>query len=264
MLAFALEIILLTDASRPQRLSDTAAGEDPPFQFPSFSLLCAATSMFIPLKDLNPRRSYPYVNTALILANFAVFIYQYTLGPRAFKVFMTVNATVPARFLSWMDGHSSFETAFVPLLTSMFLHSGIAHILGNMLFLWIFGDNVEDFFGHGFYLLFYLVCGIGSSLLHVFFNLHSTLPAVGASGAISGVMGAYLVLYPRSQILTLVFIFLLPIPAVIILVGWFLMQFLSAVGTLGMNTSMSGGVAWWAHVGGFLLGMLITSLARER
>jgi membrane associated rhomboid family serine protease len=182
--------------------------------------------------------------------------------PQAFKVFMTVNATVPARFPAWFAGHAPFEAAFLPLLTSMFLHAGIAHILGNMLFLWIFGDNVEDFFGHATYLFFYLVCGIGSGLLHIFFNLHSTLPALGASGAISGVMGAYLVLFPRSQILTLVFIFLLPIPAVFILGGWFVMQFLSAIGTLGTTTS--GGVAWWAHVGGFLLGMLIATLAKPR
>lgn len=217
--------------------------------------------MFIPLKDLNPRRAYPVVNTTLILANIIVFIYEYTLPPQAFKTFMTVNATIPARFPAWLSGHAPFDAAFLPLLTSMFLHSGFAHIVGNMLFLWIFGDNVEDFFGHATYLLFYLVCGVGSGLLHIFFNLHSALPAVGASGAISGVMGAYLILFPRSQILTLVFIFLIPIPAVIILGGWFVMQFLSAVGTLGATTS--GGVAWWAHVGGFLLGMLITTLAKR-
>ena len=143
----------------------------------------------------------------------------------------------------------------------MFLHSGLAHILGNMLFLWIFGDNVEDFFGHIGYLIFYLVCGVGSSLLHVLVNLHSPVPALGASGAISGVMGAYALLYPRSRVLTLVFVFLVPIPAVIILGGWFVMQFLSAIGSLGMTTS--GGVAWWAHVGGFLLGMLLTALVKR-
>ncbi len=142
----------------------------------------------------------------------------------------------------------------------MFLHSGIMHIAGNMLFLWIFGDNVEDFYGHFTYLLFYLVCGIGSGLLHVLFNLSSTVPALGASGAISAVMGAYALLYPRSRILTLVFIFLVPIPAVIILGYWFILQFLSGVSSLGAVAS--GGVAWWAHVGGFLLGMLITTMAR--
>jgi membrane associated rhomboid family serine protease len=217
--------------------------------------------VFIPLKDLNPRRSYPIVNTTLILVNVLVFLYQYTLPPYAFKLFMITNATVPARFPAWLSGHAPFEAAFLPLLTSMFLHSGIAHIAGNMLFLWIFGDNVEDFYGHFTYLLFYLVCGIGSGLLHVLFNLNSAVPALGASGAISGVMGAYGLLYPRSRILTLVFIFLVPIPAVIILGYWFILQFLSGVSSLG--TVASGGVAWWAHVGGFLLGMLITSMARR-
>jgi membrane associated rhomboid family serine protease len=218
--------------------------------------------MFIPLKDLNPRRHYPYVNTALIAVNFLVFVYQLTLPPQAFKVFMSANATIPARFPGWFGGHVPFEIAFLPLLTSMFLHAGIAHILGNMLFLWIFGDNVEDFYGHAMYLLFYLTCGIGSGLLHVLFNLHSPLPAVGASGAISGVMGAYLLLYPRARILTLVFIFLVPIPAVFILGFWFVLQFVSGISSLG--AAASGGVAWWAHVGGFLLGMLLTTLAKNR
>jgi membrane associated rhomboid family serine protease len=218
--------------------------------------------MFIPLKDLNPRRHYPIVNTTLILANVLVFLYQYSLPPHTFKVFMTTYATVPARFPAWLSGHAALESAFVPLLTSMFLHSGVLHIAGNMLFLWIFGDNVEDFYGHFTYLFFYLFCGIGSGLLHVAFNMNSAVPALGASGAISGVMGAYLILYPRSQILTLVFVFLVPIPAVIILGLWFIMQFTSAFSSLG--SVASGGVAWWAHVGGFLLGMLITTMARSQ
>ena len=218
--------------------------------------------MFIPLKDLNPRRTFPIVNVALILINIAVFIYEVTLPPRAFSAFLTANATIPARCPAWLGGHAPFEIAFLPLITSMFLHSGIAHIAGNMLFLWIFGDNVEDFYGHVGYLFFYLFCGIGSGLLHVAFNLNSHLPALGASGAISGVMGAYLVLYPRSRILTLIFIFLVPVPAVIVLGGWFLLQALSAVGSLG--SAMSGGVAWWAHVGGFLMGVAITKLLTTR
>jgi membrane associated rhomboid family serine protease len=218
--------------------------------------------MFIPLKDLNPRRTYPIVNTALILTNVLVFLYQYSLPPHAFKVFMTTYATIPARFPAWLSGHAPAESAFLPLLTSMFLHSGILHIAGNMLFLWIFGDNVEDFYGHLTYLFFYLFCGIGSGLLHVVFNMTSAIPALGASGAISGVMGAYLILYPRSQILTLVFVFLVPIPAIIILGLWFIMQFLSAFSSLG--SVASGGVAWWAHVGGFLMGMVITIMARGK
>ncbi len=218
--------------------------------------------MFIPLKDLNPRRSYPLINTALILTNVAVFIYQMTLPPNSFKAFMTANATIPYRIPQWFSGHVNFEVAFLPLLTSMFLHSGIAHILGNMLFLWIFGDNVEDYFGHVLYLFFYLVCGIAAGLLHVFFNLSSPLPAVGASGAISGVMGAYIVLYPRARVLTLVFIFLVPIPAFIILGYWFVLQFLGGITTLG--AAATGGVAWWAHVGGFLAGVILTKLTARR
>jgi membrane associated rhomboid family serine protease len=218
--------------------------------------------MFIPLKDTNPSRSYPVVNISLILANVAVFLYQFNLPPNAFKMFVLSNATVPARIPSFLAGHVGFEAAFVPLFTSMFLHAGLLHLAGNMLFLWIFGDNVEDFFGHLTYLFFYLVCGIGAGLLHVFFNLGSTVPALGASGAISGVMGAYMLLYPRERILTLVFIFVIPIPAVIILGYWFLLQFLAGINALG--ASASGGVAVWAHVGGFLLGMLLTALVRRR
>jgi len=218
--------------------------------------------MFIPLKDNNPSRSYPVVNITLILANIAVFLYQYTLPERTFKAFVLANSTVPARIPAFFAGHLGFETAFLPLFTSMFLHAGFFHIAGNMLFLWIFGDNVEDFFGHFTYLLFYLVCGIGAGLLHIFFNLSSTVPALGASGAISGVMGAYMLLYPRERILTLVFIFLVPIPAVFILGYWFLLQFLGGITALG--GSASGGVAVWAHVGGFVLGMLLTALARRR
>jgi membrane associated rhomboid family serine protease len=218
--------------------------------------------MLIPLKDLNPRRSFPIVNSALFACNIAVFLYQLTLPPQYFKAFLLSNSTIPARLLAWTGGHGTAETAVLPLLTSMFLHSGIAHLLGNMLFLWIFGDNVEDYFGHVVYLFFYLSCGIGSGLLHVLFNLHSMLPALGASGAISGVMGAYLVLYPRSQVLTLVFIFLVPIPAVLILGYWFLIQFVEGVTSLGVVPS--GGVAWWAHVGGFVMGMSIAKFSLRR
>ena len=218
--------------------------------------------MFIPLKDLNPRRTYPFVNTALILANIAVFIYELSLPQGAFKAFVISNATVPARFHTALSGHVPLEVAFLPLLTSMFLHSEILHLAGNMLFLWIFGDNIEDFYGHIGYLFFYLVCGIGSGVMHVLFNFSSNVPALGASGAISGVMGAYAVLYPGSRVLTLVFIFLVPIPAVIILGYWFVLQFLSGISSLGATAS--GGVAWWAHVGGFLLGMLITLGIRRR
>lgn len=204
----------------------------------------------------------PLVNISLICANVAVFLYQFTLPPRLLKAFLMANATIPARFPAFLAGQIDFHGAFLPLLTSMFLHAGIAHIAGNTLFLWIFGDNVEDFFGHFGYLIFYLVCGVGSGILHVLFNLNSPLPALGASGAISGVMGSYLVLYPRSRILTLVFVFLVSIPAVFILVYWFVLQFISGVTTLGAVSQ--GGVAWWAHIGGFVMGIVITTAAQGR
>jgi membrane associated rhomboid family serine protease len=219
--------------------------------------------MFIPLKDLNPRRTYPVVNTLLILTNVIVFLYEFTLTPHQYQAFEMANATIPSHIRGVLSGHGSVEAALLPIFTSMFLHSGFMHIAGNMLFLWIFGDNVEDYFGHIPYLLFYLVCGIGSGLTHILFNFHSSLPALGASGAISGVMGAYIILYPRARVLTLVFIFFIPIPAFIILGYWFLLQFLAGVSTVG--AAATGGVAWWAHIGGFLLGMVITGLSlRDR
>jgi membrane associated rhomboid family serine protease len=217
--------------------------------------------MFLPLRDENTSGKLPAVNICLILANLAVFIYQLTLTPHIEKAFVMANAMVPARIPGWLLGHGTFEGAFFPLVTSMFLHGGFAHILGNMLFLWIFGDNVEAYFGHLGYLLFYFVCGIGAGLVHVVFNLHSHLPAIGASGAISGVMGAYIVLEPRNRILTLVFIFLVRVPAVIVLSLWFLMQFLSGLTQVG--TQVNGGVAVWAHIGGFMIGVFLALAAKH-
>lgn len=222
--------------------------------------------MFIPLKDINPSRSYPFVNITLIAANVALFFYQlslqFSLTPKAYEAFLTTYSTVPARVPSFFAGHDTFQLAFFPIVTSMFLHKEFLHIAGNLLFLWIFGDNVEDFFGHIAYLFFYFACGIGAGLVHILFNLYSHVPALGASGAISGVMGAYILLYPRARILTLVFVFLLPIPAVFVLGEWFLGQFLLGMNVLGGGTS--GGVAVMAHIGGFLLGMLITAIVRWR
>jgi membrane associated rhomboid family serine protease len=217
--------------------------------------------MFIPLRDESPSGKFEFINLGLLLANLSVFVYQLSLPPTSFKAFVMSNAVVPARVSGWVAGHGSFELAFLPLFTSMFLHSGFAHILGNMLFLWIFGDNVEAAFGHLRYLFFYLFCGVGAGLVHIAFNAHSHLPALGASGAISGVMGAYIVLEPRNRILCLIFIFVVPVPAVIVLGGWFALQFLSGIGTLG--ASVNGGVAVWAHIGGFVLGVLIALAVKK-
>jgi membrane associated rhomboid family serine protease len=216
----------------------------------------------IPLKDLNPSRRFPVVNIGLILLNVAVFLYTVTLPAWAGQAFVLANAVVPIRLPEFFAGTVDAHRALVPLVTSMFLHGGLMHLLGNMLFLYIFGDNVEDYFGHLGYLLFYLTCGVGSGLLQVLFNPHSLLPVIGASGAISGVMGAYLLLYPRAQVLTFFFIILVPVPAFVILGYWFVIQFLEGVGRIGMKET--GGTAWWAHVGGFLLGMLITAVVRKK
>ncbi len=219
----------------------------------------------IPLKDINPARSAPVVNIALIVANVLVFIYMVyasTLAPGSENAFMMAYGTVPLRVSLFEQGRVTAEAALLPLVTSIFLHGGLMHLAGNMLFLWVFGDNVEDYFGHVGYLLFYLVCGVGSGLIHVLFNLGSRIPAVGASGAISGVMGAYAVLYPRHRILTFFFVFLLPVPAILILGYWFVIQFLE--GVTGIGTRTQGGVAVWAHVGGFVLGVLITLLLKKK
>ena len=219
--------------------------------------------MFLPLRDENPSGKFAAVNVALLLTNIAVFLYQVTLTPHAARAFEIAYGVIPARIPAWLAGHGSLEAALLPFVTSMFLHGGWAHILGNMLFLWIFGDNVEAVFGHLGYLLFYFVCGIGSGLIHAAFNLHSHTPAVGASGAMSGVLGAYIVLEPRNRILTLIFIFVVRVRAVIVLGVWFAVQFLMGLSTLGTAANVTGGVAVWAHIGGFLIG-LVTALAVKR
>jgi rhomboid family protein len=220
--------------------------------------------MFLPLRDENPSGQFAVVNIGLLLTNVAVFLYELTLTPHATRALEITYGVIPARIPAWLAGHGTLEATLLPFLTSMFLHGGLAHILGNMLFLWIFGDNVEAAFGHLGYLLFYLVCGIGSGLVHAAFNLQSHLPAVGASGAISGVLGAYIVLEPRNRILSLIFIFLVRVPAVIVLGLWFTMQFLMGLSTLGANASVTGGVAVWAHIGGFLIGVVIALAVKRR
>ncbi len=219
----------------------------------------------IPLKDLNPRRSFPIVTLLLIAVNIVVFIHQITLPPAAGEAFIKTYALTPSHIQLALEGHRySPLQAFLPLLTCMFLHGGFLHIIGNMWFLWIFGDNVEDQFGPFGYLLFYFVCGISSGVTQVVFSWGSHVPSLGASGAISGVLGAYLVFFPRARVLTLVplliIFFTVRIPAAVFIGLWFLMNFLSGVSSIGaLNT---GGVAWWAHVGGFVLGVLIAGITR--
>jgi membrane associated rhomboid family serine protease len=218
----------------------------------------------IPLKDMTPRQSVPFATLLLIAINVFVFIHQIALPPAAMDAFIKTYGLIPAKISLALAGqHYTMEQALFPLFTCMFLHGGILHILGNMWFLWIFGGNVEDRFGSLPYLAFYLVCGIGSGISQVLFSWGSHIPSIGASGAISGVLGAYIVFFPQSRILTLVPLFIIfflwRIPAIIFIGLWFAMQFLSGVSSLGQANV--GGVAWWAHVGGFLLGMLIAGLA---
>jgi membrane associated rhomboid family serine protease len=202
----------------------------------------------IPLRDVIPSRTTPYVTVTLIALNALVFVYQLSLG-RAVNEFVLYWGLVPAAF-SW-----------VAVFTSMFLHGGVMHVGANLLYLWIFGDNVEDRMGHGRFLGFYLLCGVAAALAQTIAVPDSVIPMVGASGAIAGVMGAYFVLYPKSRIVTLVplfvFIHIMEVPAIFFLGIWFLMQFLSGVGSIASATGGEsvGGIAFWAHVAGFLAGL---------
>ena len=220
----------------------------------------------IPLKDMTPRRSFPVITLLLILANVLVFFHQVLLPPAAAETFIKTYGLVPAKISLALAGkHYTPEQALLPLFTCMFLHGGWLHIIGNMWFLWIFGANVEDRLGSLPYLLFYIVCGIGSGISQALFSWGSHVPSIGASGAISGVLGAYIIFFPRSRILTLVPIIIIfftwKIPAVIFIGLWFVVQFLSGISSLG--SAAMGGVAWWAHVGGFLIGALIALLVRS-
>ncbi|HTC88628.1 MAG TPA: rhomboid family intramembrane serine protease [Bryobacteraceae bacterium] len=205
----------------------------------------------IPLRSSEPHYSRPTATLFIIAVNVAVFLYQLSLGLNSFagNRFIMQFGLVPDRF------HYS------SILTSMFIHGGFLHIAGNMWFLWIFGRGVEDLLGHAKYLLLYFACGIAGGLLFVLLNANSTIPTVGASGAIAGVMGAYLIKFPRAHIVTLVFIIVfittVDIPAMFLLLYWFAIQFFSGVGSVGYSQMSEGGVAWFAHVGGFVAGMLL-------
>jgi len=211
----------------------------------------------IPLRDVIPSRTTPYITLTIIVLNALAWLFEVSLDPRDLNQFLTVYGVVPAAF--------SAPT----LITSMFLHGGWMHIIGNMWYLWIFGDNVEDRLGHGRFIVFYLVCGIAAALGQVIMDPGSTLPTIGASGAIAGVMGAYFVLYPQSRVLTLIPLIIIweviELPAYVLLGFWFLLQLFSA-GSIAVTASShgSGGVAFAAHVAGFLVGMAGVFVFRKR
>ena len=220
----------------------------------------------IPLQDLTPRRSFPVVTLLLILANTLVFFYQISLPPRAADAFIMTYGVVPYKIQMALAGrHYTLQEAMLPLFTCMFLHGGWLHIIGNMWFLWIFGDNIEDYLGHFTYLLFYLVSGFAAAVAHILLNAGSNVPSVGASGAIAGVMGAYFVLYPRAHVLMwFPPIFFFHLPAWLVLGYWFFVQFLSGAATSIAETSETGGIAFWAHVGGFVAGIVLIKVLPER
>lgn len=220
----------------------------------------------IPLKDNIPSSTFPFVNILLIITNVVVFFYEVSLGSYLEHLIYHFGI-IPYKFLLQLSGET-FNTlsSLIPLLTSLFLHGGWLHLGGNMLFLWIFGDNVEDLLGHFRYLLFYLLCGIGAGLTHILTQPFSHIPTIGASGAIAGVMGAYFLLFPRAKVITLVpiffFIHFIEIPAFFFLALWFFMQLFS--GTFAGYSPYSGGIAFWAHIGGFLCGMFFLAFFKRR
>ena len=211
----------------------------------------------IPLRDVIPSRTTPYITVTIIVLNALAWFFELAVPRELLPAFLQVYGVVPGRF------HAA------TLLTSMFLHGGWMHIIGNMWYLWIFGDNVEDRVGHGRFIVFYLLCGMTAGIAQIVMEPGSMLPTIGASGAIAGVMGAYFVLYPRSKVITLIPLFVfwqvIELPAVVLLGFWFLMQLVSAGAvavTAGANGA--GGVAFAAHVAGFLIGMAGVFVFRKR
>jgi membrane associated rhomboid family serine protease len=222
--------------------------------------------MFIPFgtREIIPRQRFPVITAALVVINIAVFVYQVmiqlTLGDTGLSAFMADFGVVPAR----LTGGALLEPG---LVTSMFLHGGLLHIVSNMLYLLPFGDNVEDRLGHTRYLVFYLLCGIAASLVHVGFNPGSVVPVIGASGAIAGVLGAYLMLVPGGRVRGLLFLWVIvdtvELPAIVFIGFWFVLQLFNGLASLGVTTNESGGVAFWAHIGGFLAGLLLAPLLKK-
>lgn len=214
----------------------------------------------IPLRDSTPSGSVPFVTITIIVLNSLMFLYELSLGPRL-DSFVTSYGVTPLKIVEFYRFKGGFlDNVLEPMFASIFMHGGWLHLIGNMWFLWIFGDNIEDRLGHGKYLLFYILCGIGATLIHVAFHPHSKLPIIGASGAISGVLGAYLISYPHARVYTLLIIFFfirfVEIPAFVFLIIWLGFQFLSGASELGAAQEVAG-VAYWAHMGGFVVGILL-------
>jgi membrane associated rhomboid family serine protease len=213
--------------------------------------------MMIPLKDENPSFTTPSITVSIIILNCFIFFYQASLGPRDQQLFTIQFGAIPLELASFTRRWQETALSPVPLIftpiTCMFLHGGALHLAGNMLYLWIFGNNVEDRFGHGYFLFFYFVCGLAATVSHVVMDPFSSLPMVGASGAIAGVLGAYFVMFPRARVVTLFLIFIIRVPAILFLGFWF-------IGQIANAGSRLGNVAWFAHIGGFLAGIFMTAI----
>jgi len=217
----------------------------------------------IPLKDENPTATFPFVTILFIVINIALFAYELSLGRTGIEPFVRRMAVVPHEIL-----HGFALREYPTLVTSMFLHGGLLHLLFNMLFLWIFGNNIEDALGHIPFVLFYFLCGAAASFTHAFLNAASDTPVIGASGAISGVLGAYLILYPRARVLAAVpiffFIRIVRVPASFFLIIWIAFQVIMGLPSLGAEAEQAGGVAWFAHIGGFVAGIVLLPLFLSR
>ncbi|MFZ1050913.1 MAG: rhomboid family intramembrane serine protease [Candidatus Sulfotelmatobacter sp.] len=221
----------------------------------------------LPIRDDQPRYSTPFVNYFLIGLNLVIFLFEAALDPQSLNLLIHQFGVVPYHLAVFLGGSHRYPLPAIvlPFFTSMFLHGSWMHVIGNMWFLYIFGDNVEDYLGHFKYLVFYILTGLIAMSTQVAIDLHSTVPTVGASGAIAGVLGAYFVLYPRARVLTWFFVFVLWVPAWVILGYWFVLNFLSGTATtLAVPGQSMGGVAFWAHVGGFISGALLVKVFGER
>ena len=214
-----------------------------------------------PIRSRQPRSRVAIVTGTLIVCNLLAFCYELMLGPDL-PLVIRVFGVRPALFISYWWTASVF--VWLPLFASMFLHGGWLHLAGNMLFLWVFGGNVEDRLGHGRFLALYLLAGFAATLTEILMSPDSLVPVIGASGAIAGVLGAYLFLFPRARVLTLVFIILFPLlidlPAIALLVFWFASQFIAGVASLETGEALYGGVAYWGHIGGFVAGAILSLL----
>lgn len=219
----------------------------------------------IPIRDENPTSRTPFVTIGLIAANVLVHLYQMSQPMDAQESFVMTWGAIPSHVFAGWELLPSFPTAWLTLFTSMFMHGGLMHLGGNMLYLWIFGNNIEDRLGHVKFLLFYLVGGLVAALSHILFDPQSNIPMVGASGAISAVLGAYMLAYPKARVVVLVWIVMIVrfirVPAILMLGIWFAMQIFSFAGETGRE---GGGVAWLAHIGGFIAGVIMIFLAGVR